>query len=285
MHHADAALGAQMDFRIGELGHVHRDQAVVDQAQAIQPRQRALAVLLDRIGHFLRGFVRMQMHGDVELVGQHAHAFEVGIVDGVRRMRGERGTDQRIVAPLVVQLAGTREVFIVRRCPCSREIDDHRAHQRAETMLLVDGRLHIGEEVVFVDAGRTAAQHFGNCQRGAISYEFRPDHRRFHRPDVLLQPHHQRQVVGDAAQQRHRIMRMRIDQAGHQRSIGPRHGLLGRKTRARVGNRQHGNDDAVTDGHRVVFQHHRMRFDRHDIAGLNQQVAGFGRGIGHEWIH
>ena len=46
MHYRHAAFGAQMDLRIGELGHVHGNQAVVDQAQPVQPRNRALAMFL-----------------------------------------------------------------------------------------------------------------------------------------------------------------------------------------------------------------------------------------------
>ncbi len=283
MHHADATLGAQVDFRIGQLGHVHRDQAVVDQAEAIQPRQRALAVQLDRIVDLLRGLVGVQVHLHVELVGQHPHPLEVGIVDRIRRMRRERGADQRIGAPLVMQFTGLGEVLVVGLGPGGGEIDDDRADQRAETMLLVDGGLHIAEEVVLVGAGGAAAQHLGDGQGGAVGDEFGADHRRFHRPDVLLQPGHQRQVVGDAAQQGHRVVRVRVDQARHQRGLGAADHLGGTEPCARLGTRQDGHDLAATHGNGMVFQHHRMRLDRNDVTGFDEQVAGFGevRAIAH----
>ncbi|WP_210238085.1 hypothetical protein, partial [Mesorhizobium sp. M8A.F.Ca.ET.207.01.1.1] len=47
--------------------------------------------------------------------------------------------------------------------------------------------------------------------------------------------------------------------------------------------RQDGDDLAATHGNGVVFQHHRMRLDRNDITGFDEQVAGFGevRAIAH----
>ncbi|KAG0737444.1 hypothetical protein G6F24_017949 [Rhizopus arrhizus] len=100
-----------------------------------------------------------------------------------------------------MQFTGLGEVLVVGLGPSGGEIDDHRADQRAETVLLVDRGLHVAEEVVLIGAGGTATQHLGDGQRGAVGDELGADHRRFHRPDVLLQPGHQRQVVGDAAQQ------------------------------------------------------------------------------------
>ena len=276
MHHADPAFGAQVDLAVGELGHVHGDQAVVDQAEAVEARDRALAVLLLRLLHFLRGLVQVQVHRQVELVGEHADAFEIGVTDGIGRVRRERGRDQRIVAPLVVDLAGAVEVFVVRTRPRGREIDHRQADAGAEAVALVGRGLHVGEEVVLVGAGGAAAQHLGDGQRGAVGDEFRADQRRLDRPDVFLQPDLQRQIVGDAAQQRHRIVRMGVDQPGDQHGLRPRHGLGRREARTRLGRRQHRDDRAAAHGDGVILAHHAVRFDRHQEAGFDQQVAGFG---------
>ena len=53
------------------------------------------AVLRDESRDFLRGLVRVQVHGHVELVGEHADALEVRVVHRVRRVRREGGADQR----------------------------------------------------------------------------------------------------------------------------------------------------------------------------------------------
>ena len=83
---------------------------------------------------------------------------------GVRRVRRERGCDQRIVAPLVVHFAGAVEIFVGRLRPGRGKVDHRQADASAEAVALVSRGLHVGEEVVLVAAGGAAAQHFGDGQ-------------------------------------------------------------------------------------------------------------------------
>ena len=89
-------------------------------------------------------------------------------------------------------------------------------------------------------------------------------------PDVFLQPAHQRQVVGHAAHQRHRGVRVQVDESGNQDVPGqvdpgvPGVGLEGLRCR------EHGFDRAVTHGHAVMLEDHAGRFDRHDPPGADQ---------------
>ena len=78
MHHADATLGAQVDLGLGQLGHVHRGQVFVHQAQALQPAQRPLPVLRHGIGDLLRGLAQRAQRGTQHglLVGVAAAFFE-----------------------------------------------------------------------------------------------------------------------------------------------------------------------------------------------------------------
>ena len=148
-------------------------------------------------------------------------------------------------------------------------------------MLLVHRRLHVGEEVVLVGAGGAAAQHLGDGQGHAVGDEIRADHRGLDRPDVLLQPDLERQVVGDAAQQGHRVVGMRIDQAGNQRRIRARDGFFRHEARARLGDRQHGEDLAAGNDDGVIREDHAVRDDRHHPAGFDEKVAGLRGGFGH----
>ncbi len=194
-------------------------------------------------------------------------------------MRRERGVHQRIAAPLVMDLAGALEVFIAGFRPGGREVDHRQAHPRAEAVALVHRGLHVGEEIVLVGAGGAAAQHLGDRQGGAVGHELRTDHRRFHRPDMVLQPFHQRQIIGDAAQQRHRIVGMRVDQARQQRRVGPGDRPGRSETRARLGNRQDRENHAALHRDRMVFQHHAVRHHRNDETGFDEEIAGFGLGV------
>ncbi|MCY1249064.1 hypothetical protein D9M72_625650 [compost metagenome] len=73
---------------------------------------------------------------------------------------------------------------------------------------------------------------------------------------------------------------MRVDQARHQRRIGARDHLAGAEARARFGTRQDRHDFTAAHSHGMVFQHHRMRFDRDHVTGFDQEVTGFGNAVG-----
>ena len=67
-------------------------------------------------------------------------------------------------------------------------------------------------EVHVVEAGRSPAQHLGDREHRAVAHELVADPASLDRPDVLLQPAHERQVVGEAAHQGHARMGVGIDQ-------------------------------------------------------------------------
>ena len=51
----------------------------------------------------------------------------------------------------------------------------------------------------------------------------------FGRPDVLLQPAHERQIIGEAPHERHRRMRMRVDEPRDEDVVRQLEALVGRK--------------------------------------------------------
>ena len=180
-----------------------------------------------------------------------------------------------------MHFAGALEVLVIGLGPCGREIDHRQSHARTEAVLLVGRRLHVGEEIVFVAAGRAPAQHLGDCQGHAVGDKLRPDHGGFDRPDMFLQPDLERQVVGNAAQQGHRIVGMGVDQARYQYGIRSRHRFPCVETRLCLGPRQDRHDGAARNSNGVVFQHHAVWFHRHHETGFDQQVAGLAVGTGH----
>ena len=133
-----------------------------------------------------------------------------------------------------------------------------------------------GKKIHVVEAGDAAAQHLGAGKQGAVIHKGVGYQPVFCRPDVILQPCHQRQVVGDAAQQGHGGMRVQIHQPGDQRmvwkfnDIGIRIALTGGVRR------QQFNDTAIPDDDGMPFEYSAGGFDWNDPAGLNQ---GGGHGI------
>ena len=218
------------------------------------------------------------MHDQVELVGQHADALEGRVIDRVGRVRHETQRHQRVAPPVVVDLQALVEIFVLGACPGGREIDDRQADQGAEAQPRIGAGLHVREKIILGAGGGASAKHFGDREFDAVGDELGTDYLAFDRPDVFLQPDHQRQVVGDAAQQRHRVVAVAVDQAGDERGVGPRHHLAGAEPGPRLVPRQHRHDAAVADGHRVVGEHHASGLDRDHPAGFDQQVAGLRRG-------
>src|SRR3954468_10266047 len=98
----------------------------------------------------------------------------------------------------------------------------------------------------------------------------------FSRPDVLLEPAHQRQIVRQPAHQRHRRMRMRIDQSGDQHVLVERNALIGGKARSRLRRGQHRFDIAVAHGDSVFGENAAGRLDWNEPARLDEKRAYLG---------
>ena len=83
-------------------------------------------------------------------------------------------------------------------------------------------------EIIHVAKGRhPAADELRTGQRRPQPDELRRDELTLHWHHIAHQPHVQAQVIGQTAQQRHRDMRMRVDQPGHQDLAAAIDGLIG----------------------------------------------------------
>ncbi|MNR20783.1 hypothetical protein D3C85_1376460 [compost metagenome] len=79
------------------------------------------------------------------------------------------------------------------------------------------------------------------------------------RPDVVLQPVHQRLVVGHAAQQGHRRVAVQVDKARHQHVVVEVQVFAGADA-GDFGRRQNGNNAAIADRQRVVVKNDTILF-------------------------
>src|SRR5579884_1983749 len=71
------------------------------------------------------------------------------------------------------------------------------------------------------ECGGPGQQHLETGQARTVEDELRRDVLLLRRKYVVLQPVLQRAVVGDAAQQGHRCVRMRVDEPGHEDGLWP----------------------------------------------------------------
>ncbi len=100
---------------------------IVDEPERLHARERTHAVLALGVFDFLRGFMQVQVHRNVELVGEHADALEARVGHRVRRVRPEARADQRLAAELVVHGEALVEVFVAALRPSARKLDDRQA--------------------------------------------------------------------------------------------------------------------------------------------------------------
>lgn len=126
---------------------------------------------------------------------------------------------------------------------------------------------------IHIHAGRGAGtQHFRIAQQAAQAHDFRGE-LGLHRKDALLQPVHERHVVGQAAQKGHGRVGMSIDEAGqneHPAQIKLALGLPGGAQRV---TRPHGSHQPVGDGHGCVFKDAALRVLSDDDSGVEERVA------------
>ena len=124
-------------------------------------------------------------------------------------------------------------------------------------------------------AGRPAAQHLEAREPRPGRDELLGQQRLLDRPDAGRQPFHQRQVVAEAAQQRHRRMRVEVEQAGNDDVVGQVGHERCSVACPQFGSRSDGDDGTgIVDRDRVSFEDDAGRFDRHDPARHDQFSDG-----------
>ena len=152
-----------------------------------------------------------------------AHASSVALSFVYMRVRRDRRDDQRSSLNALMKRFGARQPVGRRLRVGDRELDDRLAEHAAQPG--VPRRLRdLLLEVIHVGDTSSSPTRSSRARRGAcpIADELRRHGLGFRREDVLLQPVHQRQVVGEAAVHHHRRMRVRVDQAGQHDLIAAR---------------------------------------------------------------
>ncbi|MNN31985.1 hypothetical protein D3C81_1456960 [compost metagenome] len=138
---------------------------------------------------------------------------------------------------------------------------------------------HPRQEVHVGEAADAAHDLLGDGQFGAVADEVLADPLGLGRPDVFLQPGHQWQVVGQAAEQAHGGMAVGVDQARGEQHARQLAGFR-RRVAQRFGARGEEGDTAVADAQRVVTEDDASGFHR-DNPGRQQKQVERGFGFGH----
>jgi hypothetical protein len=215
------ALGGEpLQVFVVQVHGVDRDHLGTDQSERVESRERAPAVPRDSLVDLVGSLVHVDVDRQADLARKRRDLAQRVVGHRVRRVRRQAEADKRLVAHPVAQRQSLAQVLGRSARVDGGEVDDDDAVRAADA----DGERgldrRLGEEVHVVHAGRSAEQHLGESERGAVAHELRIDQLRLERPDALAQPRRQRQVVADAAQQRHRGVRVQVDEPGHEQVPG-----------------------------------------------------------------
>jgi hypothetical protein len=123
-------------------------------------------------------------------------------------------------------------------------------------------------------AGDARAQHFGDGELGAVAHELGVRRPPLLRPAGAAQPPRERQVVGAAAAQHQRGVRMGVHEARQQDVMRPLDGLAWVEATLRLVGGCHRDDSSGADRHGVVLEDAAVRFDRNHPAGADERVDG-----------
>jgi len=118
----------------------------------------------------------------------------------------------------------------------------------------------------------TPPQHFCAGQQAAVADECMGGVAGLGGPDGFLQPAHQRQIVGQAAHQRHGRVAVEVDQPGGDDVFRKADGFGGVEAGSGLVRREDGRYAPVTDGDAVMFEGGVVRLDRDEVSGFDQQI-------------
>ena len=214
------------------------------------------------------------------LLGQLRLQHQVGGRHRVGCVRGHRCGEQRVTDQGGDELPLPRQSVLGGRAARSGVVDQRLGHDRPLPHL----RQHLGgvgaEEVHVGRGGDPREELLGRGQPGAEAYDLGGHEAPFRRPDVVLEPLLQRDVVGDAAQQGHGQVGVGVDQARHHQAAAGVDDLAGRCEPEELLCGAHRDDEAVVDGDRSVLDGRRAGLHGEDGPAQDQCLPAFR--IGHE---
>ena len=230
-------------------------------------RAGALAGRLD----FVFGLGQVDEQRDAFAGRQIAGGGERRRVVGVEGVGGHGRHDQVVALEPGDERGGARQALGRRPGVGHRELDDRLAEHPAQAGR-PGHRRDLLLEVVHVGVGRRARlDHLERRQPRAGADERRAHRLGLGREDVLLEPVHQREVVGQPAVEDHRGVGVGVDETGqHHLSRGVDHDAAAIR-RGDLGRRADRHDPRAVDGHGAAGDHAAGRIHRHHRAAGDDQ--------------
>ncbi|MNP10594.1 hypothetical protein D3C76_1027500 [compost metagenome] len=265
------AFYQQRQVFLADLGHVNRLEARPQQAQARQAGQRAFTALFDRLLHFEGGFMHVHVDRGVQFFGDHPDFFQVFIAHGVGCMGAEGDFDAFVMLQVAKQLDTLANCFVRRAGARDRKVEDRNRDLCANAAVVHALAGNLREEIHVREAGDAAFELFGDGQVRAVADEILVDPLGFGRPDMVFQPGHQRQIVGQATEQGHCRMPVGVDQAGAEQDVRQFAHFGCVKLQGSAAWTDEG-DAPVADAQGMILEHDASGFDGYQPGRQQQQI-------------
>ena len=231
-------------------GHHVRAQ----EADFVEILHRRHAVVLQAVFPLFFHFGGVNQDGRMIFAGEGGCILQRFLRAGVNRMRRHGGMDQRVALPLLQESFGVGQHFsfglIVGRGEIDESFAQHAAHAGGFGLLR-----HRVFEVIHVGESRDAAANlFRRRQARAPADELLIHILGFGRENIFVEPVIERDVIVQAAKQRHGDVGVAIDEPGQDEGAfgidGLRSGVLGFE----FGARTDGDDGVSPHGHGAVVE-------------------------------
>ena len=267
MRHRRPPASDEIGLRVRQVGGVRGDDIGGEQAEGVEVARATGRAARDHGPDLLLGLGHVNEHVRARAVGEPPHAAEqIGAagVGGVRREPGPDARARRVGAEALDEALGQREVGL-RRAVVER-VADHRAeaarlHRRRH-------RVHVA---VAIRDGRDAVQEQLEAARQGAGPQLVRTETPLQREQPAREPLAARHILGEAAEDPHRRMRVGVDEPREQDRASEVDDLPGRV----LGRRPDGADLRPLDGDRSGSVDRRRRVEREDLIREEDE----GRGI------
>ena len=273
VNNADAETFQDGQLFGSRMNDVRGDDAIIQEADAREIINRRDALALRNIVNLFARLRNVNHNGRARSLGKIAHLLEMIFGDRVRRVRRDSGRDERIAFPLLDEpfcvSHRIRPSLIVSDGKVYDRLAEHAAHASLHR-LVRDGILEVVHIAV---GGRAAANHFGESEPCADAHELFGNILRFSREDVFRQPLLQIKIVCQPAKERHRHVRVAVDETGND-DLAARINRLARGVFSLyLGALADGNDATITHDDCAVFDNAPLVIHRDDSSARYDEIG------------
>src|SRR3989304_3029273 len=229
-------------------------------------------MLLHTLMYLEGSLVYMHMDLYVHFFSESRYFLQWCIGNRIRCMRTEDCADKRAIFEFVMDLFALQEIFIRVPGPGRWKIDHDKTDIGPDTALHCSFRNLVREKIHIIKTGGAATDHLGDGMPCPVFNKFGIDPALFCRPDMIVQPVHERQIICESTELRHGRVRVAIDESGDQRMGFQINFFISSVFQSGFFSWQYIGDFAIVNRQGMMFINGVIRVNRYDPAGVDESI-------------